>query len=55
MLTPDDFQYAMETTRVIHEPDRRIETFGATRFEFEILSDVIAHEAVTKREWKLSF
>ncbi len=39
MLTPDDFQYAMETTRVIHEPDRRIETFGATRFEFEILSE----------------
>ena len=29
----------METTRVIHEPDRRIETFGATRFEFEILSE----------------
>ena len=39
MLTPDNFQYAMETTRVIHEPDRRIETFGATRFEFEILSE----------------
>lgn len=39
MLSPDDFQYAIETTRVIHEPDRRIETFGATRFEFEILSE----------------
>ena len=39
MLSPDDFQYAMETTRVIHEPDRRIDTFGATRFEFEILSE----------------
>ena len=39
MVTQDDFQYAMETTRVIHEPDRRIETFGATRFEFEILSE----------------
>jgi len=39
MLTPDNFQYAMETTRLIHEPDRRIETFGATRFEFEILSE----------------
>lgn len=39
MLTPDDFQYAMETTKVLHEPDRRIETFGATRFEFEILSE----------------
>jgi len=39
MLTPDNFQYAMETTQVIHEPDRRIETFGVTRFEFEILSE----------------
>lgn len=29
----------METTRLLHEPDRRIETFGATRFEFEILSE----------------
>lgn len=39
MLSSDDFQYAMETTRVLHEPDRRIETFGSTRFEFEILSE----------------
>ncbi|YCM45308.1 hypothetical protein V2O64_04645 [Verrucomicrobiaceae bacterium 227] len=39
MLNSDDFQYAMETTRVLHEPDRRIETFGSTRFEFEILSE----------------
>jgi hypothetical protein len=39
MLTPDQFQYAMETTRVLHEPARRIETFGVTRFEFELLSE----------------
>jgi len=39
MFTPDNFQYAMETTKVLHEPDRRIETFGVTRFEFEILSE----------------
>lgn len=39
MLSPDHFQYAMETTKVLHEPDRRIDTFGATRFEFEILSE----------------
>ena len=39
MLTPDNFQYAMESTTVIHEPDRRIDTFGATRFVFEILSE----------------
>jgi len=29
----------METTEVLHEPARRIETFGSTRFEFEILSE----------------
>lgn len=41
MLTPDQFQYAMETTEVLHEPARRIETFGVTRFEFEILSEAM--------------
>lgn len=39
MLTRDDFQYAMEMTKVLHEPDRRIETFGTTRFDFEIISE----------------
>ena len=29
----------MEASQVLHEPDRRIETFGVTRFEFEILSE----------------
>ena len=38
-VTRDDFQYAMETTRVIHEPDRRIATFGETRFEFQLVSE----------------
>lgn len=41
MLTPDQFQYAMETTEVLHEPSRRIDTFGMTRFEFEILSETM--------------
>lgn len=39
MPNPEDFQYAMENTRVLREPDRRIDTFGSTRFEFEILSE----------------
>ena len=39
MLSPDDFQYAMETTQVLYEPDRRIDTFGSTSFDFEILSE----------------
>jgi len=41
MFTPDDIQYAMETTRVLHEPDRRIDTFGSTRFEFRVLSELM--------------
>lgn len=39
MPSPDDIQYALETTRVLHEPDRRIDTFGETRFEFQLLSE----------------
>jgi hypothetical protein len=41
MHSPDDIQYALETTRVLHEPDRRIETFGETRFEFQLLSELM--------------
>ena len=36
---PDNIQYAMETARLIYEPDRRIDTFGATRFKFTMLSE----------------
>ncbi len=39
MYREDDIQYAMETTRVLHEPDRRIDTFGNTSFEFSILTE----------------
>ncbi|MFT3990771.1 MAG: hypothetical protein QM680_05115 [Luteolibacter sp.] len=41
MHSPDDIQYALETTKVIHEPDRRIETFGQTRFEFQLISELM--------------
>ena len=41
MHSPDDIQYAMETTRVLVEPDRRIDTFGDTRFEFQLLSGLM--------------
>lgn len=37
----DDFLYAMETTRVLREPDRRIDTFGATSFEFHLISETM--------------
>lgn len=41
MNTPDDVQYALETTRVLYEPDRRIDTFGGTKFEFLLLSELM--------------
>lgn len=41
MHSPDNIQYAMESTRVLMEPDRRIDTFGETRFEFQLLSELM--------------
>lgn len=41
MYSPDDIQYALETTNVLYEPDRRIDTFGSTRFEFLLLSELM--------------
>lgn len=41
MHSPDDIHYALETTRVLHEPDRRIDTFGETRFEFQLISELM--------------
>lgn len=41
MYSPDDIQYALETTQVLYEPDRRIDTFGSTRFEFQLLSELM--------------
>ncbi|MDF1823861.1 MAG: hypothetical protein P1U68_04415 [Verrucomicrobiales bacterium] len=38
-LSFDDVAYAMESTVVIHEPDRRIDTFGTTNFEFHLLTE----------------
>lgn len=36
-----DIQYALEQTRVLHEPDRRIDTFGSTQFEFQIVTELM--------------
>ena len=43
-----DFQYAMENTQVLHEPDRRIDTFGSTRFEFQLVSEMMDRAGVTR-------
>ena len=41
MHSPDDIFYALETTKVLHEPDRRIDTFGETNFEFQLISELM--------------
>ncbi|MFV1993902.1 MAG: hypothetical protein ACC661_00585 [Verrucomicrobiales bacterium] len=41
MYSDDDILYALETTEVIHEPDRRIDTFGSTSFSFHLLSELM--------------
>ncbi len=41
MYSDDDIQYALETTEVLLEPDRRIDTFGTTVFEFHIISELM--------------
>ncbi len=41
MPTEFDIQYALENTQVLHEPDRRIDTFSSTQFEFQIVSELM--------------
>jgi hypothetical protein len=39
MYSDDDIHYALDMTRVIREPDRRIDTFGSTRFQFHLVTE----------------
>jgi hypothetical protein len=41
MLNEDTIQYAIENTSVILAPQRRIETFGSTRFRFFLVSELM--------------
>jgi hypothetical protein len=41
MHSPDNISYALEITQVLHEPDRRIDTFGETRFEVQLISELM--------------
>ncbi len=37
-LSEDDIHYALENTEILREPDRRIDTFGSTQFEFTLIT-----------------
>ena len=41
MLKQDDFEYAIENTRVIVAPEQQIATFGHTSFEFYLISELM--------------
>jgi hypothetical protein len=38
-IRPDDFQYAIENTRVVIPPARMIETYGQTSFRFHLVTE----------------
>ena len=40
-MTRDDFDYAIENTRVIVAPERQIATFGSTSFDFYLISELM--------------
>lgn len=41
MISRDDFDYALETTRVVVAPRQKIATFGSTRFHFYLVSELM--------------
>lgn len=41
MYSEDDIQYALEATEVVYVPDRRIDTFGSTSFQFHLISELM--------------
>jgi len=40
-MTEDDFQYAIENTRVILAPEQQIASFGSTSFRFYLISELM--------------
>ena len=40
-VSKDDFEYAFESTKIIREPARFIDTFGLTRFEFLMATELM--------------
>ncbi len=43
MFREDDFHYAMENTRVLRQPNQKIQTFGMTSFRFQLVSELMDH------------
>jgi len=47
-MNEENFQYAVENTRVIVAPDRRIQTFGATSFRFHLVCELLDRANVVR-------
>jgi hypothetical protein len=43
MFREDDFQYALENTRVVRPPKQVIQTFGTTSFRFMLVTELMDH------------
>jgi hypothetical protein len=39
MLSPDDFTYALENTRVLLAPSQRLDSFGTSRFDYFLVTE----------------
>jgi hypothetical protein len=39
MLSPDDFTYALENTRVLLAPTKRLDTFGTSLFNYFLVTE----------------
>ena len=48
MISEDSFQYALENTKVVLAPDRRIETFGSTNFRFHLITELMDRVGVVR-------
>jgi hypothetical protein len=43
VLTPDDFNYALENTRVVLAPTKRLDTFGTSLFNYFLVTEEMDH------------
>jgi len=48
MISDDSFQYAIENTKVVFAPDRRIATFGSTSFRFHLITELMDQANVVR-------
>jgi len=48
MISEDSFHYAIENTKVVLAPDRRIETFGSTNFRFHLITELMDQVGVVR-------